>query len=95
MTPKFAGIAVGGSAAGTMLENFRPVHELKPKVAVFGVKQQKETYYYVPIMGMQGFWLHESETQGTGPWDDIFRVLTEFYVHAHTERDTSDSRGTN
>lgn len=80
MTPIYEGIAVGGTKAGEMLTAHRPLIKIMPKVAVMGVKQDMEEYYYVPLMGMQGFWLSGSETKGTGPWDDIIRILSEAYV---------------
>ena len=80
---QYAGIAIGGTHAGQMLTHHRPEKEIRPKVAVLGVTQQTQTYYYVPYLGMQGFWLSENETKGTGPQDDLIRVLSEYYVEGH------------
>lgn len=77
---KYQGIALGGAHAGAMISHFRPVVNMKPKVAVIGQPLNNEEYYFVPLLGYQGFWISESETKGTGPWDDILRLLTEAYV---------------
>lgn len=90
MTPTYQGIALGGTKAGEMLSAHRPLIKITPKVAIMGVKQEMEEYYYVPLMGMQGFWISESETKGTGPWDDIIRILSEAYVASLGTGNTSD-----
>lgn len=83
--PKYAGMALGGSMAGQMIEAHRPHVRLNPKVAIIGVAQKTEEYFYVPLMGLQGLWLYEGETKGTGPWDDIIRILSEHYQNSHRE----------
>ena len=80
---EYAGIALGGPIAGEMVTHHSPLKEVKPKAVVLGVKQRGETYYYVPYFGLQGFWIAESETKGSNPYDDILRILSEFYVNAN------------
>lgn len=79
--PKYAGVALGGPAAGTVLENFRPEVMVRPKIIGIGQRLESSQYYFVPLFGLRGVWLHESETKGRQPFDDIIRILVEHYVN--------------
>lgn len=91
--PKYGGIALGGPAAGSFLENFRPEVRVTPKVIGIGKSMESSHYYFIPLFGLRGFWLHESETQGRHPFDDIMRILVESYVNVHTGG-TTEASGT-
>ena len=92
MITKFTGIALGGPVAGEIIEAHRPLYKTWPKVAVLGVQQQTTEYYYVPLLGYQGFWLCEDETKGREPFDDIIRILTEQYVASTTGQGDTANR---
>lgn len=77
--PEYQGMALGGSYAGKMLSAPAPITQVGKKLSIVGMRPTMETYYYVPLIGVQGFWIYEEETKGTGPWDDILRLLCEAY----------------
>lgn len=65
---QYSGLALGGPVAGKMLTAETPTFE---------------EYYYVPLFGHRGVWLHEDETKGTQPFDDILRILMTTYAEAN------------
>lgn len=68
--------------AGKSLEHTSPVYPVVIQTPIIRVVQERRdvNYYYVPLIGLIGFWLFEDETKGKQPYDDIIRVLCDDYI---------------
>lgn len=76
---RYEGLCIGGHLRGQMLVHETPQYKVASKIVGASVN----SYYYVPLVGLRGFWLYETETKGRQPYDDIIRVLCESYVEVN------------
>lgn len=82
----YEALCLGGPMEGTFLAHTSPVYELviSSPLIVPNPQQRRAQYYFVPLVGLRGFWLFEDETKGKQPYDDIIRILCDTYVKHHS-----------
>jgi hypothetical protein len=92
--PSYSGLCLGGPKAGSYLSSPTPEVEVFKRSAALlsanpvkltpgNTASDKSKYFFVPHRGRVGFWLHDSETLGSHPFDDIQRVFVEAYIKLH------------
>ena len=81
---KYEALCIGGPMAGQFHANTTPEFEVRIRsplvLNAHELSDRRAIYYFVPLVGLRGFWLFEDETKGRQPYDDIIRVLCDSYV---------------
>ena len=85
MTNIYEALCLGGPMMGQFLSHTAPEYDIIISQPLITPNPQRRhaKYYFVPLLGLRGFWLFEDETKGNQPYDDIIRILCDTYVHHH------------